>query len=224
MKYLEPQYQTSEFLFPDVSLANKDGILCISYDISVEMLLNAYSHGIFPWPIDDSLIPWSAPKQRGILNIDSMHISKRLLRHFKKSKFQFRVNTNFEDVIVNCAKATRKSQTGTWITNNMIEAYIQLHKVGYAVSFETYSNNLLVGGMYGVFIGKYFAGESMFFKESNASKFAFVNACKYLKSQGLKWIDIQMVTPLTKAFGGIEINRDEFMKKLQKLSFAVGKL
>ncbi len=111
----------------------------------------------------------------------------------------------------------RNNQEGTWITNQIIDTYIKLNKLGYAVSFETYSNDLLVGGMYGVSIGEYFAGESMFFKESNASKFALINACEYFKSKGLKWIDIQMITPLTESFGGKEISRNKFMDKLRNL-------
>ncbi len=217
MKLLESEYNNSSFSFPDISLVNEDDILCCSYDISVDMLLNAYSNGIFPWPCDNTIIPWCTPKQRGILELDKLHISKRLLRHFKKYKFTFKINNNFEEVIINCANSARTNQSGTWITKNMINAYIQLYKAGYAMSFETYSNNLLVGGMYGVSIGEYFAGESMFFKETNASKFAFINACNYFKSKGLKWIDIQMVTPLTETFGGKEIHRDEFMKKLRKI-------
>ncbi len=211
------KYQNKESIFSDVWNTDEYGILLYSYDISVEALLNAYANGVFPWPYDDESIPWFAPDERGILEFEKLHISKRLQRHFKKNEFEFRINTNFKKVIKNCATVTRKGQSGTWITDKLLEVYTELNKEGFAISFETYYNNELVGGMYGVLIDNYFAGESMFALKSNASKFALVNACDFFRRKGMEWIDIQTITPLLQSFGATEISKLRFMQKLKSL-------
>jgi len=141
-----------------------------------------------------------------------------LKRDLRKVKFRFKVNQNFAAVIRACAKSkNRKNQHGTWITTDMISAYIRFHEAGFAYSFETYTeNNVLVGGMYGVLIEKYFAGESMFFTQSNASKFALLNAMAYLRNLRLTWIDLQMMTPLVSMLGAVQVNRVDFMHRLQE--------
>ena len=195
----------------------ESGLLAVGGDLEIGSLELAYKSGIFPWPVGrDESVLWFAPARRAILDFPQFKIPKRLQRDFKSCNFFFRVNTNFEAVIKNCAASkTRKKQPGTWITDAMIKAYINFYNAGFVKSFETYNQkNELVGGLYGVHIGNYFAGESMFFKASNASKFALVRAIEYLQQLRLEWIDIQMLTPLLESFGAFEIPRAQFMQKL----------
>jgi len=204
--------------FPSVEWADESGLLAIGGDLEVETLKLAYTCGIFPWPIAGEPIYWFAPPQRAILEFDGLRISERLQRYFRNSDFIFRVDTNFERVIRACARSkNRKGQRGTWITSDMITAYCEFHRCGYAHSFEVYNKqNELVGGMYGVLINKFFAGESMFYKQPNASKFALIEATRFLRNFGLTWMDVQTLTPLLKRFGAKEIPRAEFMRKLKQ--------
>jgi leucyl/phenylalanyl-tRNA--protein transferase len=204
--------------FPPVEWADDSGLLAMGGDLEVETLKLAYSSGIFPWPIAGEPLYWFAPPRRAILQFDELHIPERLQRYLKNSDFIFRVNSNFEAVIRGCAASSnRKGARGTWITREMIAAYIEFHRRGFAHSFETYNRkNELVGGMYGVKINKYFAGESMFYKESNASKFALIEAVRFLQNRGLTWMDVQTLTPLLKRLGAKEILRAEFMRKLRE--------
>lgn len=206
------------FKFPPVELADPSGLLAIGGGLNVETLKLAYESGIFPWPCsEEDPILWFAPPKRAILEFDNLHIPRRLEKELKKSDFQLRIDTCFEQVIKACAQSPhRKGQTGTWITPQMTEAYLVFHYAGYAHSFETFNREgKLVGGLYGVWIENFFAGESMFYRESNASKFALLQTVMHLQSQGITWMDIQMLTPLLKSFGAREIGRDEFMRKLQ---------
>ncbi len=204
--------------FPPVEWADDTGLLAIGGDLEVETLKLAYTSGIFPWPIEGEPLYWFAPPRRAILQFDELHVPERLQRYLKNSDFTFRVNSNFEAVIRGCAaSANRKGARGTWITPEMIAAYCEFHRCGFAHSFETYNRkNELVGGMYGVMIKKYFAGESMFYKESNASKFALIETVSFLRQRGLEWMDVQTLTPLLKRLGAKEIPRAEFMKKLRE--------
>ncbi len=206
--------------FPSVETADPEsGMLAFGGDLEVASLELAYRSGIFPWPSSENEpILWFAPPRRAILEFDSLHIPKRLVRALKKDLFTFKVNNNFQQVITACANnQNRKNQSGTWITSSMISAYINFHNAGFAHCFETYNaGGKLVGGMYGVLIGKYFAGESMFYLENNASKFTLLNAASHLKNLGLTWMDIQMLTPLLTSFGAVEVPRPIFMKKLHK--------
>ncbi len=205
--------------FPPVESADESGILAIGGDLELETLLLAYKSGIFPWPDPhEDFLLWFAPPQRAILDFHEFKIPRRLKQDLRKHPFHFTMDHCFEAVIRACAESrNRKGQQGTWIIDEMIPAYLELHKAGFAHSFEAWnSKNQLVGGLYGVLIHRMFAGESMFYKETNASKFALIEALEYLKKTGISWMDIQMLTPLLKSFGAKEISRSEYMKKLKE--------
>lgn len=204
--------------FPPVDAADKSGLLAVGGDVKVPTLKRAYKSGIFPWPHEGYPLFWFAPPKRAILNFKDFKIPKRLQRDLKKCSFNFTVNRDFEGVIRACAASkTRKGEGGTWITDEIIQGYIRFHQAGFAISFETRNEKgKLVGGLYGVKIGKMFAGESMFFKVTNASKFALIQTVYYLKDQGLKWMDVQVLNPFLESFGVKEIRRTDFMKKLKK--------
>jgi len=198
--------------FPSVELADDDGVLCIGGDLSSATLRAAYHQGIFPWPINEEFpVVWFAPPMRGVLFFDEFHISKSVTKMLRREKYECRVDAAFEQVISHCANRCE----GTWITPDIIDAYINLHREGIAHSVETYLDGELVGGLYGVSWGKYFCGESMFYLRSGASKAALVYLVEYLKTRGVKWIDIQNISPLFELFGAREIPRAEFMELLK---------
>ncbi len=205
--------------FPPVENADPEtGLLAFGGDLTVSSLELAYRSGIFPWPTENQPILWFAPLERAVIEFSEFKIPKRLERSLKKSLFTFRVNSNFAEVIKNCANlTTRKNQQGTWITEEMISAYVAFHKAGFAQSFEVLNkNDEIVGGLYGVLINQYFAGESMFYKETNASKFALIQTIQYLQKVGITWMDVQMLNPFLATFGTKEISRNLFMKKLNQ--------
>ena len=202
--------------FPDPYNAPGDYPLAIGGDLSPERLIFAYSLGIFPWYSEDEPILWWSPDPRMVLFPDELKISRSLKKVLKNKGFEVRFNTAFEDVIKNCATVKRKGQDGTWLTPEMIEAYIKLHKLGFAHSVETYLEGKLVGGLYGVAIGGVFFGESMFHKVSNASKVAFVHLVRRLKEKGFDIIDCQQSTPHMARFGAREIPRKEFLDIISK--------
>lgn len=206
---------TEELVFPNPHDAEEDGLLAIGGDLSVERLLLAYSHGIFPWYSDDSPILWWALNPRMVLKLDNFKVSKSLNAKIKNCNFEIRFDTDFEQVISNCAKSVRKNQESTWITKAMKLAYIKLHKLGFAHSVETYKNNELVGGLYGVSLGRIFFGESMFHKQSDASKIAFYHLVAQLKAWDFEMIDAQMETQLLKSFGAQNIPFDSYYEQLQ---------
>ena len=198
--------------FPSVELADEDGVLCIGGNLNSETLCAAYHQGIFPWPIYEEFpVVWFAPPMRGVLFFDEFHIPKSAAKMLRREKYECRTNTAFEQVISHCANRP----DGTWITPDIIDAYINLHREGVAHSVETYFEEELVGGLYGVSWGKYFCGESMFHLRSGASKAALVHLVEYLKTRGIKWIDIQNISPLFELFGAREIPRAEFMTLLK---------
>ncbi len=202
--------------FPSVDEADEYGLLAVGGDLHVESLLLAYGNGIFPWPHEGYPMLWFAPAERAILDFDEFHVPSRLARYLKKTEFTFHVDTDFEQVITNCQGARRKNQASTWITPDIRDAYIALHRAGFAHSFEARNPaGELVGGMYGVMIGKMFAGESMFFRESHASKFVIIETVNFLRGLGLTWMDIEVMTPHMKMFGAREIPRPEFMRRLK---------
>lgn len=203
-----------EVVFPDPELADDYGVVAWSQELDPSYLYAAYSNGIFPWPCDSDLIPWFSPAERAVLDFENLHISRSLRRQLKKCDFTFKVNSAFEDVIRACSAAPRKGQDGTWITDQMIEAYVEFHHHGYAGSFETWQGDTLVGGMYGVSINGQFAGESMFHHVTNASKFALISAVEFLGSKGLTWIDVQQLTPLLESFGAHLIPRSDYLQRL----------
>lgn len=202
--------------FPAVELADEHGLLAVGGDLDVESLVLAYKSGIFPWPVDEGLpITWFAPPKRALLFLDDLHISKSLRRELRRNTYTFTFDANFASVIYACAELkNRGEQRGTWITRAMVEAYIKLHKAGYAHSIECYEGANLIAGIYGVGIGTMFAGESMFYRKPNASKLCLCLLAEHLREGGAKWIDCQVMTPLLKNFGAKEIPRKEFMELL----------
>ena len=181
------------------------------------MLLEAYTRAIFPWPVDEKHVLWFSPPQRAVLFFDKFRIPETTLRELKKKNFTFSVNQHFEAVIKNCAASKRKDG-GTWITPKMIEAYTKFHQQGYAWSFEVLdADGKLCGGLYGVLIGRFFAGESMFYTASGASKFALINTVDWLqKNRDSDWLDSQVSNPFMQSFGTVEIPRREYTKLLKQ--------
>lgn len=201
--------------FPPIESADEHGLLAIGGDLEIDSLLLAYSQGIFPWPISEEYpLAWFSPDPRGILAFDKLHLSKSLRKFLKKNPYEVRFNTNFEAVIMNCARVKRNDQSSTWITQEIINSYIELHRQGYAYSIETYRDDILVGGVYGVCINRFYSGESMFHTEDNASKVALVSLLYLLKQRDIGWIDTQMVTPVVETLGGLEIPRETFLQML----------
>jgi leucyl/phenylalanyl-tRNA---protein transferase len=204
-------FLTKELYFPPVEETSYEGILAIGGDLSVQRLLLAYQNGIFPWFNADEPILWWSPSERMVVNPNDYKVSKSLRNIINRNTFKVTVNQNFEDVIANCQKAERKGQEGTWITDDIIQSYTQLHKLGKAMSFEVWQNNELVGGLYGVDLGHVFCGESMFSKVPNASKVAFVKLIEYLKENNYKLLDCQVHNDHLEKLGAFEISRDAFM-------------
>ena len=172
------QLNDNDILFPNTALAEEDGLLAIGGDLSIERLLAAYTQGIFPWFSNDEPICWYAPHERCVIFPETIVVSKTMQQTINKKLFTITTNTVFEDVIKHCAAIKRKEQDGTWITNEMENAYIKLHQLGIAKSVEVWQNDKLVGGLYGLEINNIFCGESMFSKVSNASKAALIWLCK----------------------------------------------
>ena len=200
-----------ELFFPDVTEADRDGILAVGGDLSPERLLLAYQSGIFPWFDSDDPILWWAPHQRMVLFPDELVVSKSMRSILRKEIFTVTFNKDFRGVISNCSQIRRNGQRGTWITSEMIEAYVKLHELGFAKSVEVWQNNELVGGLYGIDLGHVFCGESMFSKVSNASKVAFITLVENLKIRKYKLIDCQVHNDHLESLGAREIEREEFM-------------
>ena len=192
-----------------------DGIVAIGGPLTITNLLRAYCSGIFPWPINEHIVPWCCPEERGILEFKDLHISRSLVRAQRTSTFDFTIDQSFLPVITSCATVERKFESGTWITPEIIATYNDLHKAGHAHSVEVWEGTELVGGVYGVDGCGSFSGESMFTLRPNASKLALLYLIEHLKSRGLDWIDIQMPTPHMEAMGAKTIPRSEFLKKLE---------
>ena len=203
---------TQKIEFPDVSEATIEGLLAVGGDLSTDRLLCAYSNGIFPWfEVEEPLLWWS-PDPRFVLFPQDLKISKSMKQVLKRGQFNVTENKAFRDVVENCAFAKREGQYGTWITDDMVEAYIKLHKLGYAKSIEVWENNDLVGGLYGIDLGNsVFCGESMFAKVSNASKVGFIT---FIQNSNYKLIDCQLHTKHLESLGGVNISRSEFLKYL----------
>lgn len=202
--------------FPDVAQALPDGLLAIGGDLSCERLILAYRSGIFPW-FDDDVPLWWSPDPRFVLFPHELKVSKSMKQVLKKNTFEFKINTAFNEVITNCQQQNRKGQDGTWITEEVKNAYIQLHKQGYAHSAEAWQNGQLVGGLYGIKMGKTFFGESMFSYQSNASKFAFIKYVDSLQKEGVQLIDCQVHTNHLESLGAKMIDRGEFINQVKQL-------
>ena len=205
---------TQELFFPPVSNANLDGILAIGGDLSPERLQLAYQSGIFPWFEDDEPIIWWSPNPRMVLFLDELVVSKSMRNILNRNIFRLTFNQNFREVISNCQQVKRNGQNGTWITNEMIEAYCKLNELGIAKSVEVWQNDALVGGLYGIDMGHVFCGESMFSKVSNASKVAFIALVEKLKKEHYQLLDCQVYNEHLESLGCREIPRTDFMQIL----------
>jgi leucyl/phenylalanyl-tRNA--protein transferase len=206
---------SDELIFPPVEGVDEDGVLALGGELSSERLLLAYKSGIFPWYSDDEPIVWWAPNPRFVLYVDKLKVSKSMRSLVNKDIFEIRINTAFEAVITNCKTIDRDDQEGTWIDEDMKNAYVKLHNEGWTHSFETWQDGVLVGGLYGVCIGKCFFGESMFAKVSNASKYAFIKLVEYLKCKGFELIDCQVHTPHLESLGAELIPMAKFQQYLK---------
>ena len=209
-------YLSKELFFPNVSYADRDGVLAIGGDLSSERLQLAYTSGIFPWFEVGEPIMWWSPNPRMVLFLDELIVSKSMRNILNRDVFTVTFNQNFRDVISNSQNIKRNGQNGTWITNDMIEAYCKLHELGIAKSVEVWQNDKLVGGLYGIDLGHVFCGESMFSLVSNASKVAFVALVNKLKIENYKLLDCQVYNPHLESLGCREIEREEFMDILQQ--------
>ncbi|HSV11969.1 MAG TPA: leucyl/phenylalanyl-tRNA--protein transferase [Hanamia sp.] len=203
--------------FPDVNIANENGLIAVGGNLSFGTLINAYTKGIFPWYNPDEIIQWYCPDPRFVLFPDKIKISHSMRNVLNKHLFKFSVDKAFPQVIKNCRLAKRAADPGTWISDEIEEAYSNLFQKGYAHSAEAWQNNELVGGLYGVLIGKVFFGESMFANKSNASKFAFINWVEVLRKNGIALIDCQVYTPHLESLGAEFISRKEFNILLKEL-------
>ena len=198
--------------FPPLSEANNDGLLAVGGDLSSKRVLLAYQSGIFPWYEANQPMLWWAPNPRFVLYPSKLKVSKSSKRLLKSKKFEVSVNRNFKDVILACAKVKRQSQSGTWITDKMIDVYCELHQMGFAKSVEVWLDNKLVGGLYGVqFNEDLFCGESMFSYVSNASKIGFIS---FIQMSEFKLIDCQVHSSHLESLGAEKINRSDFMQHL----------
>lgn len=203
--------------FPPAELADEDGLLAIGGDLSMERLKLAYRKGIFPW-YEDHYILWWCPNPRFVLFPGELKISNSMKQVLKKGELEFSVNRNFKGVISACKSISRRGQQGTWISDDMRNAYENLHRHGYAHSAEAWLNGELVGGLYGVRLGNVFFGESMFSKVSNASKFAFICYVWQLVSEGVQLIDCQVYTAHLESLGARMIARGEFLGLVEALA------
>jgi leucyl/phenylalanyl-tRNA---protein transferase len=202
--------------FPRPELADPDGLLAVGGDLTPERLLLAYRLGIFPWYANDTPILWWSPNPRLVLFPDELKVSKSLLRVIAKGVFTVTIDRAFREVIEHCASVRRGDVEGTWLVPEMIEAYCRLHQLGYAHSVESWHEGELVGGLYGVALGRVFFGESMFTLKTDASKVALVHLVKLLRAGEFRLIDCQVITRHLQSLGAREISRREFLSRLAK--------
>jgi len=206
-------YLTEKIKFPEVSLATEDGLLAVGGDLSTERLIHAYENGIFPWYEESEPILWWSPDPRFVLFPEQLKISKSMRQVLKNCDYTVTVNKAFAEVIQECSKIKRDGQTSTWITNPMIDGYMEMHKLGYAKSVEVWKGETLVAGLYGIDMGNnVFCGESMFTLESNASKVGFIT---FIQNTNYKLIDCQVYTNHLESLGARDISRAEFLDYLK---------
>lgn len=205
--------------FPPVetALAEPDGLLAAGADLSIERLLAAYKQGIFPWFNEGQPILWWSPDPRMVLFPSELHVSRSLNKRLNKPDYEIRFDTAFREVVMACATVSRVGQDGTWITADMLDAYCNLHELGYAHSVETWIDGKLAGAIYGVAIGRMFYGESMFHHVTDASKIALAHLMRYLETHGYGMMDCQMKTGHLASLGAREIPRSEFSRRLEEL-------
>jgi leucyl/phenylalanyl-tRNA--protein transferase len=205
-----------ELIFPPPHLAEPDGLLALGGDLSPQRLLLAYQNGIFPW-YEGKDILWWCPDPRFVLFPAKLKIHKSIKPLLKRKEFEFTINKAFPEVIRQCKKIVRPGQDGTWITNEVERAYIKMHELGYAVSAEVWKEGELVGGLYGMRLGKVFFGESMFSKLSHASRYAFISYVEQLKSEGVELIDCQVYTEYLESMGAEMIDRKDFLSLIARI-------
>ncbi|MDP2235196.1 MAG: leucyl/phenylalanyl-tRNA--protein transferase [Bacteroidales bacterium] len=212
-------YQLNEsIVFPPAHAALAEGLLAIGGDLRPERLIKAYSEGIFPWYEEDQPILWWSPDPRLVLKPEDVYVSKSLKKTIREKRFEISFDTNFEAVIDACANTLRGEAEGTWITPELRDAFIYLHKTGLAHSVEAYKEGKLAGGLYGLSLGTAFFGESMFYNEKDASKVAFFYLVDFLKSNGFELIDAQQDTPHLRSFGAKTIARSSFLEILKTIT------
>ena len=202
-------------VFPPVEMASPEGILAFGGDLQPQRLILAYRSGIFPWYNEGEPIIWYSPSERMVLFPEELHISRSMRTMMRNHEFDLTWNKAFEQVIDQCQKSPRKDQLGTWITEEMKEAYIRLHQLGFAKSVEVWNKDELVGGLYGIDLGHIFCGESMFSKVSNTSKLAFIHLVQELQKKDYKLIDCQVYNEHLESLGAREISREEFLGVLR---------
>ena len=201
--------------FPDPRRAGPEGLVAFGGNLHPATLLEAYRRGLFPWPIEHYPLTWFSPPERAIIEFGALHVPRRLARERRRTSLRLTIDRDFGSVIKSCAAAVRPAEDGTWITEEMISAYCELHRRGHAHSAEAWAaDGRLVGGIYGVEVDGAFAGESMFYAEPNASKLALLYLIEHLSSRGLDWIDIQVMTPHMEKLGAKLVTRDEFLERL----------
>lgn len=202
--------------FPSPRNAPHD-VIALSNDLSTATLLDAYSKGIFPWPVDEETpIVWFSPRRRAVLDFDRLRIGRTLRKEIRRSRFELTIDAAFDRVMQHCAEIPRPDQDGTWILPEMIDAYRRLHRSGHAHSVEVWDGERLVGGLYGVDPGGAFSGESMFHLEDGASKIALLALVDRLRAHGQSWIDVQVMTPHMARLGARFIGRSEFLDRLEE--------
>lgn len=193
-----------------------DDIVAVGGNLRPETLLAAYRRGVFPWPGEGLPLLWFCPRARAVLEVGGLHVGRNLARARRKGGLEFSIDRAFASVIRACAKIPRADQEGTWITPEMVAAYEEMHRLGFAHSVEAWRDGLLVGGLYGMDPGGAFCGESMFHLEPDASHLALLHLLDHLRERGLDWIDIQVMTPHMQRLGAREVTRDEFLDRLEK--------
>ena len=212
-----PIFQLDEQLrFPRPELADSSGIVAVGGDLRPERLLLAYSIGIFPWPCEGYPLLWHSPDPRFVLERSQLHVPQSLAKLMRRRPFAITLDTAFADVLAACAREPRPGQDGTWITDEMVEAYCELHRLGFAHSAEAWQEGRLVGGLYGVSLGAAFFGESMFALVPNASKVAFVTLLAQLSQWGIDLIDAQVHTPHLARFGAVQWSRRRYLAALRR--------
>lgn len=202
--------------FPDPRNATTEGVVAYGGSPDPDLLVEAYSNGIFPWPVEGYPLLWFCPPERAVLFLDELHVPRSLSRARRRTRLRFTFDRAFERVIASCAGVERAHEAGTWITPAMIRGYTELHCRGHAHSVEAWEGGELVGGLYGVDAGGAFAGESMFWLRPNASKLALLFLIEHLKARGLGWLDIQVMTPHMEALGARLVDRETFLRLLAR--------
>ncbi|WP_457744250.1 leucyl/phenylalanyl-tRNA--protein transferase [Sulfurimonas sp.] len=214
-----PQLNKYSLTFPNPRDANEEGIVAWGGDLNPSRLLRAYQNGIFPWYSNQDPILWWSTNPRLIMELDDFKLKKSLKKNLKK--FEYKIDENFVQVMKNCATITRNGQSDTWINNDLIESFNTLHGMGFAHSIESYKDGKLVGGLYGLSIGKVFCGESMFAYETDASKAAYAILVKHLKKWGYDFIDCQVPTNHLKSLGAKEVSRDVYLERLFNVNMEI---